>query len=730
MPSLVYTLECVGGDNEGNCTKEQPQSVKVICALQFKTDLVIICYNKALVLGEVIMAMQYKTRGMSSPQGKARVYFCCHPQDFEVYFDSVSDEILNIQNCAIWFDTSDVPLDEERRLDLEQMQLFVMPVTTKLLTNPNRALSDKFSFAIKNHIPVLPIMMEGGLEELFSKKCGDLQFLDKTAHDPTAISYEEKLKKYLSSVLIGDELAAKVRAAFDAYIFLSYRKKDRKYAQELMQLIHQNDFCRDVAIWYDEYLIPGENFNTAIEDMLQRSDLFALAVTPNLLENPNYVLTQEYPKAKTAQKPILPIEAAPTDAEVLEQTYPGIPSCVHKEDKQGLSAALLASLRHIALRENNSDPQHKFFIGLAYLNGIDVEVDHTRARALITEAAEAGLPEAVKKLVEMYRAGIGVGRDYHEAIRWQKRLVDLRRTDYGREKDEESGHILAYELRNYGNFETEVGDISTAKVAYQQMLEVSMEMADSYKTVRVQRGLSVSYNSLGNIYRAESNLTKAKEYYQKCLDLRRQLAEKTDTVKARWELSASYNNLGNICKAESNLTQAKAYYRKSLELFRQLVEETERVEARRNLSISYNNLGNICAIEDNPIQAKEYYQKGLELLRQLAEETDTVEVRRDLSTSYNNLGIIYLTEGNLTQAREYYQRGLELRRQLAEETGTIEAYDDLAVSYYCISSVSDESETRDILIQAYKIWSMLCQKCPEVPIFQQRLNIVKELLDS
>ena len=220
--------------------------------------------------------LMYKTRGMSNPRGKSRVYFCCHPEDYPLYLEEIAGEILAKQNCAFWYQLSpDGVLTEQEKDDLAHMQLFVMPVTKRLLQTKNPAL-EEFAFAVAHHIPVLPLMQEGGLEDLFNRRCGDLQFLDKYANDATAISYDEKLDKFLNSVLVGDELAAKIRAAFDAYVFLSYRKKDRKYAQELMRLIHKNDFCRDIAIWYDEFLTPGENFNDSIREALQKSGLFML----------------------------------------------------------------------------------------------------------------------------------------------------------------------------------------------------------------------------------------------------------------------------------------------------------------------------------------------------------------------------------------------------------------------------------------------------------------------
>ena len=47
--------------------------------------------------------LKYKTRVNSDPKGKPRLYFCCSFEDFDKYFESVSDEILSKQNCAIWY---------------------------------------------------------------------------------------------------------------------------------------------------------------------------------------------------------------------------------------------------------------------------------------------------------------------------------------------------------------------------------------------------------------------------------------------------------------------------------------------------------------------------------------------------------------------------------------------------------------------------------------------------
>ena len=60
--------------------------------------------------------------------------------------------------------------------------------------------------------------------------------------------------------------------------------------------------------------------------------------------------------------------------------------------------ALHKKLKKFVLRTSENDPQHTFLIGLAYLDGINMEVDPEKAVQLITEAGNAGLEEAMRKL--------------------------------------------------------------------------------------------------------------------------------------------------------------------------------------------------------------------------------------------------------------------------------------------------------------------------------------------
>ena len=671
---------------------------------------------------------RYKTRGTSSPQGKSRVFFSCHPEDFETYFSEIADSILKVVNCAIWYQEDlQQTLDEEQlETDLGQMQLIVVPVTTKLLTRQNFAMDTVFPFAQKHHIPVLPLLQEIGLEELFGRRFGDIQFLDKRNQDPTAIPYKEKLEKFLESVLTGDELAARVREAFHAYIFLSYRKMDRKYALELMRRIHTIEECQSVAIWYDEYLTLGENFNQEIEAALKKSELFALVVTPNLLNEDNYVMTIEYPMARKFQKPIFPAEVTKTDSGELKKYYTDIPKSIDAHDKAALSKYLVDTMQHLGVRENQSTPEHNYLMGMAYLSGIDVEVDSKRGYLLIREAAESGQEEAIKKLVNMYRNGEGVERNYEAAIVWQKKLVELRVKRFESENSEQNALRVADAYRRLGDYQYEkrdlkaaadsctavmrytndvgfqssaskryysvscgsMGDIrkaegklSEAAEFYKKSLELDTQLASEMGTESARGRLSISYGRMGDIRKAEGKLSEAAKYYQNFREISEQLVSEFGTVSARKGLSLSCSKMGSVLKEQGKLPEATAYYQKSLELVEQLALEMGTVQARGKLSVNYGSMGDILKAQGKLLEAAEYYRKFLRLAEQLVVETDIIDAREGLSLSYERMGDILLGEGTLLEAAVYYQKSLELRKRLVLETGTVNDRRSLSISY-------------------------------------------------
>ena len=495
-----------------------------------------------------------KTRDGESPQGRQRVYFCAHQDDFGAYFDTISAEILDIQpSAAVWYydPTQGIPPVGPLLDDLSQMQLFVVPVTARFLRDENQARTVEFAFARQNHIPVLPLMQESGLEEDFNTLCGGMQFLDKHAAeaDPTTIPYQTRLRKFLRSVLIGDELASRVRSAFDAYVFLSYRKKDRALAQQVMRLIHRNAFCRDVAIWYDEFLVPGESFDDAILDAMRSSSLFALVVTPSVTEGPNYVITNEYPEARRLGKPVLPIEAQETDSTELARLCDGIGRSVPADNRTALALRLKQELREVALMTHIGDPTHDYLVGLAYLSGIDVEVDHERAVELITSAAEAGVMEACERLVAMYNTGDGVEHNPATAYAWCERAVELAHDRALADDSPENlrslhqalidlmdGRFVAHSTID-PKYRAWYEEVSGRLEEFVGLMHEGIDGDRFIESGRLQRA-GERHESLGNYDRAF-------ESYRRALELREQLALEADTPVAWENLLRTYTILLN-----------------------------------------------------------------------------------------------------------------------------------------------------------------------------------------
>ena len=526
--------------------------------------------------------LRYKTRGGSSPQGKPRAFFFGKHEDLDLYFEEISEDILDEINCAVYYPSWIDGGSEAQKIgefDIAQMNVIVVPVNRRLLSAEDAELDGWLDAARKNNVPILPLMQESGLDALFEKKFGSLQYLDKNKVDSTAIPYEEKLRSFLSAVMLGDELSEKIRSAFDAYIFLSYRKKDREYAQKLMKLIHENDFARDVAIWYDEFLTPGEDFNELISLALEKSSLFVLTVTPNVVNEINYIMNIEYPMAVERGKPVAPVEMVKTDESELRRLYSGIPSAVPAEDAGSLAELLRSKLSGI-LEGGTRDPKHRFFMGLAYLSGIDVERDAQRGMSLLKEAADEGLEEAFEKISDAYYYGDGVEQDCEEALKWRRRLDDIYGDKADKSRDDDDLYELIKRRMRYGELAYEAGVYDKALWAFDVTSEGARQLAvGSVKTNPFKKILGIAskitgrgkYYSEGmymmirclrymaDIYHAMGQTDKAAECGAQAAKTGAGLGETSDSGRIYGELFMIYSRMGRMC-LESGNTEGAGYW--------------------------------------------------------------------------------------------------------------------------------------------------------------------------
>lgn len=526
--------------------------------------------------------MKYFTCGGENPQGLRRVYFCARNDDFRRYFTEISNDIVQIQHCSIWYHDSPVAHDETFWADIEEMNLVVIPVTSELLYTDSDDVMEVFRFAQKQNIPVLPLLQEAELEAAFNQKFGKLQCLNKYAQDTTAVPYEQKLQKYLETVLVGDELARKIRDAFDSYVFLSYRKKDRKHAQELMRRIHRNDLCRDVAIWYDEFLIPGEDFEKNIRQALEKSSLYIFTVTPNIVEKVrwqdgtignNYVVQVEFPEAYKRNKDmILPVQMLPTDRTRLDETFDGLlPACTDGKDPLALSQALSVKLQNAPLRKRESDPEHDYLIGLAYLSGVDMETDAAKALTLIKDSAATGYIDATEKLVDMYYNGIGVARNTETAIFWQKKLIAQWEARFRADQTAQSFRKWFWSSITCCDFYEEIE-------FYQQEKDLLMQIENVCRRLPQEDAyyLDVVYERRGDALRAEKKDPEALSAYEECLKIRLALGE--ESSRNVRNLTIIYERMGSICCRLNVLDDAVDYYTRKQQLNQKLCQTEDTME--------------------------------------------------------------------------------------------------------------------------------------------------------
>lgn len=649
------------------------------------------------------MELRYVTREMGDPRGRPKVFFSCHPADFDMAFSLVSEDVLKRANCAVWYDPElprggqDISSEKERKeylAALDGMQLMVFAVTSRFLEEPSRARDLELPYALKAHIPVLPLMLEKNLEHQFNAVCAPIQLVNRYVDDPTATPYDEVLKTFLGSVLVGNELAQRVRNAFDAYVFLSYRKKDRRHARRLIDLIHQNDEFRDIAIWFDEYLVPGEAFDDAIRAALAKSSLFALAVTPQLLEEGNYVMDEEFPRARERQErqhdlQIVPVELYDPEYEdprtnraVLAEKYERIPPVQDEQKPAQVGTALVDALAAVGRRTCEGTPQHHFFMALAYLCGIDQEPDYEQALKLMTMAAKPKdatkyepCLEATERLVDMYLLGEGVARDVKEALRWQRTVVDQCGAAFARHHDPDEHRGLGTRrfkaLLRLSDLLRENDDKQGAIEAAEEALAFADELEAEVGVREMDRDRAVALNRLGELHQKERRPQRAWQCLQQAKAIYDRQAREMNTRRARRDLSVSLERLGDLARACKDLNRAEDCYRQALGIRQSLVATKSSAHARRDLSGMLTKLGNVRADKRDARQALNLYEQALELDRLLEQELRTPQAVDDYCVSLTKVADMQRVLGDGAGAVTRYDAARLGYESLIEKTGAL-----------------------------------------------------------
>ena len=206
-----------------------------------------------------------------------------------------------------------------------------------------------------------------------------------------------------------------------------------------------------------------------------------------------------------------------------------------------------------------------------------------------------------------------------------------------------------------------------------------------------QRGLSVSYDRIGDVLVAQGNLPEALKSFRDGLAIRDRLA-RADPGNAGWQrdLSVSYEKVGDVLVAQGNLPEALKSFRDGLAIAERLAHaDPGNAGWQRDLSVSYDQVGDVLVAQGNLAEALKAYRDGLAIAERLARaDPGNAGWQRDLSVSYDRVGDVLVAQGNLAEALKSFRDGLAIRDRLARaDPGNAGWQRDLSVSHDRVGDV-------------------------------------------
>ncbi len=278
------------------------------------------------------MDFQYRT-GEEAPGGhRPTVLISMHPVDRCTYLESLCRRILGDTGCTLCY--SVVPVDGEESLP-EGVDLVLAGVTEKYLTWNNSGFQSETLPAVRRGIPLLPVMLEPGIVNLFNTRCGKFHYVDGVGESLPEESLRQ-INTHIATLLCREDPVEEGKPG----IFISYRKRDVAQLRRLVERLDAHPARDTVSLWYDTSLQPGDDYRRTIEEQLRGCSLFLLVVTPRLLEPDNYVMRVEYPLAVKEKKPILPVIMEKTDQKKLAACFPALPKCLTDAQIDGIFAKI------------------------------------------------------------------------------------------------------------------------------------------------------------------------------------------------------------------------------------------------------------------------------------------------------------------------------------------------------------------------------------------------------
>ena len=380
-------------------------------------------------------------------------------------------------------------------------------------------------------------------------------------------------------------------------IFLSYSRSDARAVETVARYL--SDVGLDV--WLDQWLlIPGQPWQEALEEALERSSAIAVFIGPS--PSSPWQL-QEMTAGLTAQ-------TRGSHRRVIPILLPGA--------SRDNIPPYLRHLTAVDLREGLDNPRE--------LNRLITSIKHFDQTETVDQEKQIG--------DDLRQAGDPAG-----ALAHYERALQIAIVVHG-----ESHPLVATLLNQVAGTLQDMGELERARSKFERALEIDSEF---YGT-DFDESIARDYNNIGSVLRDQGKLDEALTYFQKALEI-----DERTLGHDHPKVAADVNNLGSVLYDLGDLAGARPYLERALAIW-------EKVLGREhpNTATSLNNLGALLQDLGDLAGARPYLERALATREKVlgAEHPDT-------ANSLNNLGVLLQDLGDLAGARAHYERALQILRQ-------------------------------------------------------------------
>ncbi|MEO9571047.1 MAG: tetratricopeptide repeat protein [Polaribacter sp.] len=226
-------------------------------------------------------------------------------------------------------------------------------------------------------------------------------------------------------------------------------------------------------------------------------------------------------------------------------------------------------------------------------------------------------------------------------------------------------------IRQLNNIENELITLNNIGSVYRRQDEIinalnyhkeALDKALGLKNIdlNIEKIISVSQNSIGNIYNSLKQYNLALEEFSKSIVVQKKVNNKLG-------LAINYQNIGTAHEALSNLNKALKNYSKSLDYNNQIDSKIGKI---------------ICGYSIASVLLKKgYYQKAYKTVSAILPIAIKENDKFYLSNTYNTLGLSNIYLGQFSTAKKNLNTALDIAKKHNIQTIVVKANENLAILY-------------------------------------------------